>query len=260
MARRDQKAGPDSLGLVTGFAAGVQVVGVDGDDTLWRCQDAFDDADAALASLLRPDLPAEQVSAAQHATERRNLPVYGYGVKGWALSALETGLDLTGGELSPSQVRGVLDLGRGLLTGAVEVLPGAAEALVALARSHRVVLVTKGDLVDQRRKLAASGLGGCFDHVEVVPEKDEAVYRELLAFLDCRPEEFLMVGNSEVSDIHPVLDLGGWAVHVPYRTTWVHERAAESRASARKAVVASLTEVPALLQADGDASLIEGCT
>ena len=230
------------------FGEGVCVVGVDGDDTLWRCQDGFDAADVALAELF-PGHGPEQVATTQHAMERRNLPTYGYGVKGWTLSALETGLALTGDRLTAAQVRGVLDLGRDLLTGPVEVLAGAAEALAALSASHKVVLVTKGDLVDQRRKLAASGLAGHFAHVEVVPEKDVDAYAELLRFLGCRPEEFLMVGNSEVSDVHPVLDLGGWAVHVPYHTTWVHERAEVSREDPRRATVASLAQVPALLVA-----------
>ncbi len=230
------------------FAEGVCVVGVDGDDTLWRCQDGFDQADAALSELFADAAPPEEVAAVQHATERRNLPTYGYGVKGWTLSALETGLQLVGEGFSAGQVRGVLDLGRSLLTGPVEVLPGAGDALAALSASHKVVLVTKGDLVDQRRKLAASGLAGHFAHVEVVPEKDVAAYAELLRFLGCRPEQFLMVGNSEVSDVHPVLDLGGWAVHVPYHTTWVHELAAEPRVHERRASVVSLSEVPALLR------------
>ena len=230
------------------FAEGVCVVGVDGDDTLWRCQDGFDEADVALGELFAGCAPAGEVAAAQHAMERRNLPTYGYGVKGWTLSALETGLALAGDGLTAAQVRGVLALGRSLLTGPVEVLPGAAAALAALSASHKVVLVTKGDLVDQRRKLAASGLAGHFAHVEVVPEKDVEAYAELLRFLGCRPEQFLMVGTSEVSDVHPVLDLGGWAVHVPYHTTWVHERAEQPRLHERRAAVASLSEVPALLR------------
>ena len=128
------------------------------------------------------------------------------------------------------------------------MLPGAEEAVRALGRTHRVVLVTKGDLVDQRRKLAASGLAGCFSHVEIVPDKTPATYDELLRFLGVAAERFLMVGNSEVSDVHPVLELGGWAVHVPYRTTWVLERAETAVVHERRVTVASLSEVPALLQ------------
>ncbi len=224
------------------FATGVEVVGVDGDDTLWRCQDGFDAAEAEVARLLAPYADVEQVRTALAATERANLGTYGFGVKAWTLNVLET-VQGYGAHLVPE----VLALGRALLSGPVELLPGAEDAVVALGRTHRVVLVTKGDLVDQQRKLAASGLEGCFDHVEIVSDKTVRQYGELVAFLEVPPERFLMVGNSEVSDVHPVLALGGWAVHVPYRTTWVLERAAEPVVHDRRVTVSALTEVPALL-------------
>ncbi len=214
------------------FADGVEVVGVDGDDTLWLCQDAFDAAEASLAELLGPAFP-EQLEV----VSRRNLRLYGYGVKAWTLNCLEAG----------GPVDRVLDLGRELLSGPVELLPGAAAAVDALTAAHRLVLVTKGDLVDQRRKLAASGLADRFDHVEIMADKDVAAYEELLRFLDCPAERFLMVGNSEVSDIAPVLAAGGWAVHVPHTTTWSLEQAAPTQ-HPRRARVTSLGQVPALLQ------------
>ena len=229
------------------FAEPVEVVGVDGDDTLWRCQDAFDDAEVEVARLLAPYAGAEQVALALARTERANLATYGFGVKSWTLNVLQTAQELAGPQ---APVAPFLELGRSLLTGPVEVLPGAEEAVLALGRTHRVVLVTKGDLVDQRRKLAASGLAGCFSHVEIVPDKGPATYDELLRFLGVPPERFLMVGNSEVSDVHPVLELGGWAVHVPYRTTWVLERAEAPVVHERRVTVASLSEVPALLRAE----------
>ena len=229
------------------FAEPVEVVGVDGDDTLWRCQDAFDDAEVEVARLLADWAPPEQVAAALARTERTNLSTYGFGVKSWTLNVLQTAQELAGDD---APVVPFLELGRALLTGPVEVLPGAEEAVVALGRTHRVVLVTKGDLVDQRRKLAASGLAACFSHVEIVPDKEPGTYDELLRFLDVPAHRFLMVGNSEVSDVHPVLELGGWAVHVPYRTTWVLERAAAPVVHDRRLTVASLSEVPALLQSD----------
>ena len=227
------------------YAEPVEVVGVDGDDTLWRCQDAFDEAEVEVARLLAPWADAEQVAAVLARTERANLSTYGFGVKSWTLNVLQSAQELAG---PAAPVAPFLALGRGLLTGPVEVLPGAEEAVRALGRTHRVVLVTKGDLVDQRRKLAASGLAGCFSHVEIVPDKTPATYDELLRFLGVAAERFLMVGNSEVSDVHPVLELGGWAVHVPYRTTWVLERAEAPVVHERRVTVASLSEVPALLQ------------
>lgn len=230
------------------FAADVEVVGVDGDDTLWRCQDAFDAAEVEVARLLAPYADADQVAAGLARTERANLATYGFGVKAWTLNALQTAHELAGDAVP---VAALVELGRSLLTGPVEVLPGAEEAVVALGRTHRLVLVTKGDLVDQRRKLAASGLGGCFSHVEIVPDKSAQTYAELLRFLEVPPERFLMVGNSEVSDVHPVLEVGGWAVHVPYRTTWVLERAAAPVVHDRRLTVGSLADVRSLLQPGG---------
>lgn len=221
----------------------VDVVGVDGDDTLWRCQDGFDAAEAEIARLLSPYAPLEIVMDALATTERTNLGTYGFGVKAWTLNALETCERLG----APGLVPQVVQLGKDLLTGPVELLEGAADAVVALGRTHRVVLVTKGDLVDQQRKLAASGLAGCFDHVEIVSDKTVEQYGELVAFLGVAPERFLMVGNSEHSDVRPVLTLGGWAVHVPYRTEWVLERVAEPIEHERLVRVASLGDVPALL-------------
>ena len=226
------------------FGDGVEVVGVDGDDTLWRCQDGFDEAEAEVARLLAPFADVEQVQAALALTERTNLPTYGFGVMAWTLNVLQT-VQQYGAAVVPE----VLALGRDLLSGPVELLPGAQEAVLALGSTHRVVLVTKGDLVDQQRKLAASGLAGCFSHVEIVSDKTPAQYDELLRFLQVPADRFLMVGNSEVSDIHPVLELGGWAVYVPYRTTWVLERAATPVVHDRKVTVASLADVPALLTA-----------
>ena len=228
------------------FGHGVEVVGVDGDDTLWRCQDGFDEAELEVARLLADHAEAEAVAAVLARTERANLATYGFGVKAWTLNVLQTAHELAG---AGAPVAALLELGRTLLTGPVEVLPGAEDAVRALGRTHRVVLVTKGDLVDQRRKLAASGLAGCFSHVEIVPDKSADTYDELLRFLEVPAERFLMVGNSEVSDVHPVLELGGWAVHVPYRTTWVLERAAAPVVHDRRLTVDSLSEVPALLQA-----------
>lgn len=228
------------------LAGEVDIVGVDGDDTLWRCQDFFDDAEVELGRLLAPWAPAQEVARLVGEVERRNLGLYGFGVKAWTLSMLELALDLSAGAAPPVLLRRVLELGRQMLSGPVEVLPGAPEAMDALARTHTVVLVTKGDLVDQQRKLAASGLADRFAHVEIVADKTPGTYAELLRLLGCPPGRFLMVGNSEVSDIAPVLALGGWAVHVPYRTTWSLERA-EPVQHDRRLTVASLADVPPLL-------------
>lgn len=226
------------------FAVGVDIVGVDGDDTLWRCQDFFDEAETELTSLLAPwgdDLPARIAEV-----ERRNVGLYGFGVKAWTLSMLQLALEISNGQAGAPVLQRILAMGRDMLGGPVDVLPGAAAAVDALAATHTVVLVTKGDLVDQQRKLAASGLADRFAHVEIVADKTPAAYAELLRLLECPPERFLMVGNSEVSDIAPVLALGGWAVYVPYRTTWALERADPVQHD-RRLTVASLADVPPLL-------------
>lgn len=237
------------------FAADVQIVGVDGDDTLWRCQDFFDAAESELVGLLAPW--ASDVAARIGEVERRNVGLYGFGVKAWTLSMLELALEISAGQAPPALLQRVLGMGRDMLGGPVDVLPGAAAAVQALARTHTVVLVTKGDLVDQQRKLAASGLAEHFAHVEIVADKTPEVYAELLRLLECPPERFLMVGNSEVSDVAPVLALGGWAVHVPYATTWALERA-EPVQHARRLTVSSLSDVPALLAENNRAPLISG--
>lgn len=201
---------------------------MDGDDTLWRCQDGFDHAESEFRALLSPYADAETADRALNATVRRNLDMYGYGVKSFALSAIETASELVGPALTTQMVGRVLELGRELLTAPVELLPGASAAVGALrAAGHRLVLITKGDLVDQQRKLRESGLGDHFDHVEVVSDKVADTYRDLLAVLECPPERFLMVGNSPLSDVLPVVEIGSRAVYVPYHTTWRHEEAAD---------------------------------
>jgi putative hydrolase of the HAD superfamily len=230
------------------FASGVSVVGVDGDDTLWRCEDHFVDAFHTLAGLLSEVADPDRLEAVLRRHEDDNLPIFGYGVKAFTLTALGVAHELYGDALPAKVSREILALGRSMLATPVELLPGAADAVAALATSHRLVLVTKGDLVDQRRKLFASGLARHFVHVEIVAEKDETAYAELLRMLDVDRSEFLMVGNSEVSDIVPVLALGSWAVHVPYPTTWIRERVEHLADHDRLARLTALTEVPDLLR------------
>ena len=232
------------------FADGVEVVGLDGDDTLWLCQDGFDEAEVELGRLLADWADGDEVVRTLNAVARDNLPLYGYGVKAWSLNAVQTAVSLSGGTVPADVLQAVVDLGRGLLAAPVELLPGAQAAVDALAGTHRVVLVTKGDLVDQRRKLRLSGLADRFDHVEIVPDKHEGAYEELLRFLEVPADRFLMVGNSEVSDVAPVLAIGSWAVHVPHTTTWELERSAAPLDHPRRATVRSLGEVPSLLQAE----------
>ncbi|MDA8292686.1 MAG: HAD family hydrolase [Actinomycetota bacterium] len=226
----------------------VQLVGIDGDDTLWRCQDLFDAAVQELGQLLAGSAEPAAVADALHERETENLSLFGYGAKGFTLSAIETVLEVGARAVDGTVVRAVLGIGRRLIEHPVEVLPGADDALAAIARTHPVVLVTKGDLVDQERKLAESGLGRHLAHVEIVSEKSTGTYSDLLRTLGCPPEEFLMVGNSERSDVEPVLEIGGWAVHVPYRTTWRRELVeAPSVSHPRRRAAPTLADVPALI-------------
>ncbi len=231
------------------WAADVTVVGLDGDDTLWHSEDAFAEAQEQLAELLAAHAPGHEVMARLHEVERRNLELFGYGVKGFTLSMIETAIELSGGRVPVADVQRLLDVGRAMLARPVELLPGVADVVPRLAQRFRLTLVTKGDLLNQESKVARSGLSELFASVHIVSEKDVATYRRVTAQLRVRPEQFLMVGNSERSDVAPVLDLGGWAVHVPYRFTATHELGDPTRApSPRQRTVARLDELTGLLR------------
>lgn len=201
----------------------IRVIAFDADDTLWHNEIHFRSTEAAFRDLLRPYHDQAWIDARLFETEMRNLRRYGYGIKAFMLSMIETALELTEGRITGAEIQRILDLGQDMLAQPVELLPHAAECLKALGGRHRLWLITKGDLLDQESKLARSGLGDHFEEVAVVSEKDEATYRDLLARRGVAPGAFLMVGNSVKSDILPVLALGAHAVHIPYETTWVHE-------------------------------------
>ncbi len=228
------------------------LVALDADDTLWHNETIFVETQAAFRDLLAAYHPPEWIEARLQEAEIRNLAHYGYGIKGFLLSMVETALDLTEDRASGAEIRRILELGHEMLYHPVTLLDGVAEAVEALARTHRLALVTKGDLLDQEAKLARSGLGDAFQAVEVVSEKNPATYARLMARLGVAPDRFLMVGNSLRSDILPVLDAGGSAVYIPYHTTWAHEVVAddalEGRAFAR---LDRLADLPAWLEGNG---------
>ncbi|HEV7721430.1 MAG TPA: HAD family hydrolase [Iamia sp.] len=200
------------------------MVGIDADDTLWHNETYFADAQATFVQILAPWTPeGEDVLALHDATERANLELFGYGIKGFTLSMVETAIEVSRGEVSISAIAELLRLGKQMLAHPVELLDGVAEAVDALAQGHRLVLITKGDLIHQETKIARSGLADRFERIEIVSEKDPATYKGILDRMEVTPERFLMAGNSVRSDILPVLELGGHAVHVPYAITWSHE-------------------------------------
>jgi putative hydrolase of the HAD superfamily len=224
------------------------VIGFDADDTLWRNEEIFERVHERYRALLAQYHDAATVDRTLLATEKRNLELYGYGVKGFMLSAIETAIELTAGKISAEEIRLLLGLGREMLRHPVELIEGAAEVVAMLARDHRLLLITKGDLHHQERKLAASGLAPHFAHVEIVSEKNAAAYAAILRRHAIAPERFLMVGNSLKSDIMPVLALGGAGAHVPYHLTWELERVEPPPANtARFFALQNLRELPAVL-------------
>ncbi len=202
-------------------------IGFDADDTLWHNESIFERSHERYRALLAHYHDTATVDRTLFATEMRNLDLYGYGVKGFTLSAIETAIHLTAGKISATEIRELIDLGRDMLAHPVDLLDGAADTLAMLAARHRLVLITKGDLRDQERKLAKSNLAAHFRAIEIVSEKNADTYATIFRRHAIVPERFLMVGNSIKSDILPVLALGGAGAHVPYHLTWAHERVEE---------------------------------
>lgn len=226
---------------------GIQVIGFDADDTLWVNETYFLETEQKLRLLLAPYVDGETVSAELFRTESRNMPLYGYGVKAYILSVLETAIRITDGKVPANVLEQILLLGKEQLSKPVELLDGVEETLNALVGHYRLIVVTKGDLLDQEQKLRRSGIEHLFHHVEIMSDKTDREYRLLLKHLDIQPEEFLMIGNSVRSDILPPLELGSYAIHVPYQTTWAHEKVDEPVVSSRFFTVDSLWDVISLL-------------
>jgi putative hydrolase of the HAD superfamily len=197
-------------------------IGFDGDDTLWHNESIFSMTQEKFRAMLGEALAAD-IDRRLLDTERGNLGLFGYGIKGFILSMIETAIEVTDGRIEARDIQSMIDAGKAMLRHPVELLDGVAETVEYLSHSHRLVLVTKGDLFDQESKIARSGLAEMFDAIEIVSEKDPDTYRRVLARHGIAPERFLMVGNSVRSDILPVLEIGGQAVHVPYYITWAHE-------------------------------------
>ena len=224
-----------------------RVIGLDGDDTLWHSEVVFVDIEARYLELVQHHVPHVDVGDALLATERRNLRLFGYGIKGFVLSMIETAIDLTGGRITSAEIATIVGWGKEMLAHPVELLDGVADAVELLSAHHRLLLITKGDLFHQETKVALSGLADRFDAVEIVSEKDPSTYARVLDRHTVDPAEFLMVGNSVRSDVIPVIEIGGRAVHVPYAVTWTHERVDEP--TDEFPTLASLAELPALVAA-----------
>ena len=227
-----------------------RLIAFDADDTLWPNQPHFDQAEAQLYDLLGHYASPTELSQQFLAVQRQNMGLFGYGAKSFMLSMIEAVIHLTEGRVTGTELQHVLDHGKQLLRFPIELLPHVPEVLAAARQlGAPLMLLTKGDLFDQESKLARSGLGDLFDHVEIVSEKNEATYQRVLARHGVAPAEFVMVGNSLKSDVLPVARLGGHAAYVPYYTTWVMERVAEhERAGVTFFEASTLAEVPGWLQ------------
>jgi len=226
----------------------ITTIGFDADDTLWHNEDGFRHVEERFVELVSPHAGrGVDVGAGLSATELANLRVYGYGVKAFGLSLIEAALTLSGGSVPSSVIGQLLGEIRDLLEAPVRVLPGVPEVLAAVSDTHRLVLITKGDLIHQTRKITTSGLAHHFHDVEVVNEKDPETYASILARLGVKPEEFCMVGNSVKSDVVPLLTIGAHAVHVPYPLTWALELTDASHLDYDE--LSSISDFPAWLAA-----------
>lgn len=207
----------------------IKVIVFDADDTLWDCQSWFDEVEKQCCELLKPWATAREVSEGLFATEHQNLPLTGYGTKAFTLSIIENAIRLSHGEIKGNDVMRLIDMGKELLRFPTTPLPEVRETLDLLAqqRRYRLVVFTKGELMDQEDKLRRSGLEQYFSHMETVSNKTVTEYRQLCENLDVAPEQTLMVGNSFRSDIAPALEAGAWAAHIPYHVVWALEKSEE---------------------------------
>ncbi|MEO0733829.1 MAG: HAD family hydrolase [Bacteroidota bacterium] len=220
-------------------------IGFDADDTLWANENIFVDAKDRCLEVLQPYLPTgAKLEEELYRFERQNLALFGYGIKGFMLSMIETAIQLSNGKISGAEIQRIIDLGKEMLVHPVELLPYVREAIDHLEDHFELLVITKGDLFDQENKLARSGIGHHFPVVEIVSEKTPETYRSILTRHGIDPARFLMIGNSLKSDVLPVLEAGGRAVHLPYEYTWVHERT-EARKNPPYWTAESLEEVVA---------------
>jgi putative hydrolase of the HAD superfamily len=202
----------------------LKVIAFDADDTLWHNEAYFQEAEKKFCALFEDYMPQHSVARELLKTEIQNISLYGYGIKGFILSMIETAIRITDNRITADTIWKIVEIGRAIADMPVNIIPGVEEVLTALRGKYRLVLATKGDLTDQERKLRKSGLERFFHHIEIMSEKKEEDYRRLIKRLDIQPEEFVMIGNSIKSDVLPVLNIGGHGIHIPYHITWEHER------------------------------------
>lgn len=229
----------------------ITTVGFDADDTLWHNESFFRLSQDHVMSLLVDHAERDHLEERLLAAERRNIGHYGYGVKGFTLSLIETAIEVTEGRVPASVISQIVEAGRDLLNHPMQLLPHAREVVEALAPSHRLILITKGDLLHQERKLAQSGLGDLFHGVEIVSEKTTDTYARIFAQYGDGPEKAVMVGNSLKSDVLPALEAGSHGVHIPHGETWALEWAEAPQSHPRFHTLATLQDFAELVRGLG---------
>jgi putative hydrolase of the HAD superfamily len=225
----------------------IEVIGFDADDTLWVNEPYYRDAEKQFVHLIAAYGVEGDIAEALFKTEIANLELYGYGIKAFMLSLVECAIQLTNGSVSAQTISRIIGIGKEMLRRPIELLDDVKEVLETLAPNYKLIVATKGDLLDQEGKMKRSGIASCFHHIEVMSDKQEAHYVQLLNHLDIEASRFLMIGNSMKSDIIPPLNLGARAIHVPFHTTWAHEEVEEDPDSDRFIRVEGIRNVPGLI-------------
>ena len=206
----------------------LDMIAFDADDTLWVNEPFYRDAEARVREILQQHVSGADIQEKLYETEIKNLEIFGYGAKGFTISMIETAIELTDAAVPAADIQKIIDIGKGLLQNPIELLPEVERTVKTLAEKATLMVLTKGDLLDQQAKLQRSGLGRYFDVIEVVSEKDTDTYLQILQKHNVPPQRFLMIGNSMRSDILPILELGGHTIYIPFHTTWVHETVTET--------------------------------
>lgn len=221
----------------------IQVIAFDADDTLWDNQPLFDEIEKDFCNLLAEYGSRTEISEALFAIEMQNMEYYGYGAKAFTLSMIEAAITISQNRISTEKINRIVEMGKSLLNMPIQLLDGVEDTLERLNKKYKLVVATKGDLLDQQRKLKRSGIAGYFDHVEIMTDKTESAYKKLIASLNTEPQHILMVGNSLKSDIYPALAVGMYAAYIPYHTMWKHELIGEKVTNERFIKVESFRQL-----------------
>lgn len=225
-----------------------QMLGFDADDTLWHNERLYVEAQSQFKEIMSHYYDSSQVDERLFHTESSNMELFGYGIKAFTLSMIETAIELTNGEIHGSEIQKIIEIAKRMLSADVELLAGVAQTIPLLAAEYPLMLITKGDLLDQERKVNKSGLKQYFQKIEIVSDKSRQGYADILHHYQIAPDAFLMVGNSLRSDILPVLELGGQGVYIPYETTWLHEMAETPAGHNSFFTLENFTQLPELVQ------------